>query len=112
MSEGDKPSPAQKSAPRPVTHKSAAVKPAHKPVAHTPAASKPTAPAPPMRRPAGTQRPTDRPLLSRTATLDDPLTTSLLAEVARRSRTIEVSPEQIDQAVDLEPGDRDPDDST
>jgi len=49
------------------------------------------------------------PLISRTATLDDPLTTSLLAEVTR-SRTIEVSPEQIDEARDLEPGDRDPDD--
>lgn len=55
-------------------------------------------------------------LISRTATLDDPLTTSLLAEVARRSKTIEVSTEQIDEATDLdtralEPADRDPDDS-
>jgi hypothetical protein len=38
--------------------------------------------------------------LARTTTLDDPLTTSLLAEVARRSQTIEVSPEQIDEAID------------
>jgi hypothetical protein len=48
--------------------------------------------------------------ISRTATLDDPLTTSLLAEVARRSMTIEVSPDQIDEAVELEPGERDPSD--
>jgi hypothetical protein len=45
-------------------------------------------------------------LVSRTATLDDPLTTSLLAEIARRSMTIEVSPDQIDEAMELEPGDR------
>jgi hypothetical protein len=48
--------------------------------------------------------------VARTATLDDPLTTSLLAEVARRSRTIEVSPEQIDEAIDIEPCDLDPSD--
>lgn len=45
--------------------------------------------------------PSQLPVSSRTATLDDPLTTSLLAEVARRSRTIEVSPEQIDEANEL-----------
>ena len=39
------------------------------------------------------------PAFARTATLDDPLTTSLLAEVARRSKTIDVSPEQIDEAI-------------
>lgn len=59
-------------------------------------------------------------LISRTATLDDPLTTSLLAEVTRRSRTIEVAPEQVNEAVDealdiealdIEPGDGDPGDS-
>lgn len=43
------------------------------------------------------------PRIARTTTLDDPLTTSLLAEVARRSRTIEVTPEQIAEATDLEP---------
>jgi hypothetical protein len=48
----------------------------------------------------------DAPRVARTTTLDDPLTTSLLAEVARRSRTIDVSPEQITEAMDLEPGDR------
>jgi hypothetical protein len=48
--------------------------------------------------------------VARTATLDDPLTTSLLAEIARRSRTIEVSPEQIDEATDIEPCAPDPSD--
>ena len=41
--------------------------------------------------------------VARTTTLDDPLTTSLLAEVARRSKTIEVEPEQIDEALDVAP---------
>jgi hypothetical protein len=45
--------------------------------------------------------PRDPALVSRTSTVDDPLTTSLLAEVARRSRTVEVSPEQIDEVTDL-----------
>ena len=46
--------------------------------------------------------------ISRTATLDDPLTTSLLAEVTRRSMTVEVSPEQVDEARALDAGERDP----
>jgi hypothetical protein len=54
--------------------------------------------------------PASGPQLSRTATLDDPLTTSLLAEITRRSKTVDVSPEQIDQVIDLEPGDREPGD--
>jgi hypothetical protein len=58
------------------------------------------------------QKPAADLLISRTATLDDPLTTSLLAEVTRRPTTIEVAPEQVDQALDIEPGDGDPDDST
>ena len=47
----------------------------------------------------------------RTTTLDDPLTTRILAEVARRSSTIEISPEEIDEAIrasdaaDAPPGD-------
>jgi hypothetical protein len=41
---------------------------------------------------------------ARVVTLADPLTTSLLAEVARRSKTIEVSADQIDETHDLEPG--------
>jgi hypothetical protein len=44
----------------------------------------------------------DAPYMPRTTTLDDPLTTSLLAEVARRSRTLDVSPEQIAEAQDLD----------
>jgi hypothetical protein len=48
--------------------------------------------------------------MARTATLDDPLTTSLLAEVARRSQTVEVSPEQVDEARATEAGERDPSD--
>jgi hypothetical protein len=49
----------------------------------------------------------DRLIVARTKTLDDPLTTSLLAEVARRSKTIEVSPEQIDEVTEIQPGDPD-----
>jgi hypothetical protein len=56
---------------------------------------------------SGTAKAVDAALISRTATLDDPLTTSLLAEVARRSMTIDVSPDQIDEATEIEPGDRD-----
>ncbi len=37
-------------------------------------------------------------LMSRAKTLHDPLTTSLLAEVARRSQTMELSPEQVLEA--------------
>ena len=51
----------------------------------------------------------DPAVIARTATVDDPLTTSLLAEVARRSRTVEVSPDQIDEATDLAPADPDGD---
>jgi hypothetical protein len=47
------------------------------------------------------------PLEARTTTVDDPLTTSLLAEVARR-RTVEVDPEDIDEAIDLPSGDLPP----
>lgn len=56
----------------------------------------------------------DRLPVSRTVTVDDPLTTSLLAEVARRSKTVEVSPEQIAEITQLDPagGDPDDDDST
>jgi hypothetical protein len=43
----------------------------------------------------------DRLPVSRTVTVDDPLTTSLLAEVARRSKTVEVSPDQIDEVTQL-----------
>lgn len=51
---------------------------------------------------------------SRTTTVDDPLTTSLLAEVARRTSTVEVSADQVDaiaepdepdEIAELDPGD-------
>ncbi len=48
--------------------------------------------------------------MPRTTTLDDPFTTSLLAEVARRSKTIEVSPAQVDEALNYDPDDPDPSD--
>jgi hypothetical protein len=44
-------------------------------------------------------------LASRTATLDDPLTTMLLAEASRRSMTIEVSPDDVAHIVDAPPDD-------
>lgn len=61
------------------------------------------------------------PLTSRTTTLDDPLTTSLLAEIARRPSTVDMSPAQLAEARAMAPGaqapeapkdreDRDPDD--
>lgn len=45
-------------------------------------------------------RGSEPPLTGRTVTLDDPLTTSLLAEVARQAHTVEMSPEQIDAALE------------
>ena len=126
MREGD---PRQSKRPKPTAAKtppqaSAATRPGAKPVAQKPAAMSKlgTQKLPVTRMPAvlrtatpstpATPDPAGTPLISRTATLDDPLTTSLLAEVARRSQTIDVSPEQIAEARDIEPGDRDPDDST
>jgi hypothetical protein len=38
--------------------------------------------------------------LPRTQTLDDPLTTGLLAEVARRSQTVEFEPEVIETLLE------------
>jgi len=37
--------------------------------------------------------------MSRTATLDDPLTTQVLAEVARRAQTMELDPEALKRLV-------------
>jgi hypothetical protein len=51
-------------------------------------------------------------LASRTTTVDDPLTTRILAEVARRTHTIEVSPDQIDEATEAAPIDAPADDPT
>jgi hypothetical protein len=39
------------------------------------------------------------PPMSRAATLHDPFTTGLLAEVARRSQTIEISPDMVQDAT-------------
>lgn len=52
----------------------------------------------PRRMPAGTN---PAALISRTATVDDPLTTSLLAEVTRQSMTVEMSAQQLDEAVKI-----------
>jgi hypothetical protein len=52
----------------------------------------------------------DRLPVARTATVDDPLTTSLLAEVTRRTSTVEVSPDQIDEVTSLEPAAGEPSD--
>jgi hypothetical protein len=51
-------------------------------------------------------------LEARTTTVDDPLTTRILAEVARRTNTVEVSPDQIDEASELAPGEGPTDDPT
>jgi hypothetical protein len=53
---------------------------------------------------AGSQKLPVAPLEARTTTVDDPLTTSLLAEVARR-HTVEVDPDDIDEAIDVAPDD-------
>lgn len=49
---------------------------------------------------AGTAPPAADLQRSRTATVHDPFTTGLLAEVARRSQTAELSPEQVKQALE------------
>jgi hypothetical protein len=41
--------------------------------------------------------------MSRTATLDDPLTTQVLAEVARRAQTMELDPQALRRLVHEEP---------
>ena len=50
---------------------------------------------------------TEQSVLSRSVTLHDPLTTSVLAEVARRSQTVEIDPDDVrplrDQEEDDEP---------
>ena len=118
MAEGD---PRQSKRHKPAAvHSPVPAKPAPRPTARKPAVMSrlagsqklPVTRMPAVLRTAPSADGPDALLISRTATLDDPLTTSLLAEVTRRSRTIEVSPEQIDEAMDIEPGDHDPDDPT
>ena len=55
----------------------------------------------PARMPKGSLSPEPE-LTSRTTTLDDPMTTSLLAEVSRQRSTIEIRPEDIDDAIAAE----------
>jgi len=85
--------------------------------ANQPAASEAAAPPPAGPAPARGPKSSTPPLTtSRTTTLDDPLTTSLLAEIARRPSTVEMTPAQLARA--MAPGapdperreDRDPDD--
>lgn len=91
---------------------------ANKPPANQPPAGEQVAPTPAAPGPARIPQPSTPPLTSRTTTLDDPLTTSLLAEIARRPSTVEMSPAQLARAMapgapepEPEPsGDRDPDD--
>src|SRR5262249_36608613 len=91
---------------------------ANKPPANKPSASEPAAPTPAGPGPARIPKSSTPPLTSRTTTLDDPLTTSLLAEIARRPSTVEMSPAQLARAQAMAPGapepedreDRDPDD--
>ncbi len=76
---------------------------ATKPADHEPATLAPAAPAGPG--PARMPKASTPPLTtSRTATLDDPLTTSLLAEIARRPSTVEMSPAQLAAARAMTPG--------
>ena len=69
-------------------------------------------------RPPRLPKGSDAPLTSRTATLDDPMTTSLLAEVSRQRSTIEIRAEEIDAAIAAEAAEAaaaaggDPDDRT
>jgi len=70
-------------------------------------------PVPHARVAAGTNAPAGGdPQRSRTATVHDPFTTGLLAEVARRSQTAELSPDQIRQATDEAADDDDDDEKT
>lgn len=86
--------------------------------ANKPATDEPATPAPAGPAPARVPRSSTPPLTtSRTTTLDDPLTTSLLAEIARRPTTVEMSPAQLAAAQAMTPGpepepceNRDPDD--
>ena len=65
------------------------------------AAGTPGAPPGPARVPKSSAPPLTT---SRTTTLDDPLTTSLLAEIARRPATVDMSPAQLAAARAMAPG--------
>lgn len=70
--------------------------------------SEAAAPRPAGPGPARIPKASTPPLTSRTTTLDDPLTTSLLAEIARRPSTVEMSPAQLAEAQALAPGAQEP----
>jgi hypothetical protein len=76
--------------------------------ANKPPATEPAAPRLAGPGPARVPRSSTPPLTSRTATLDDPLTTSLLAEIARRPSTVEMSPAQIAAARAMAPAAQEP----
>lgn len=76
--------------------------------ANKPPATEPAAPRLAGPGPARIPRSSTPPLTSRTATLDDPLTTSLLAEIARRPSTVEMSPAQIAAARAMAPTAQEP----
>ena len=76
--------------------------------ANQPPRSGATAPRPVGPGPARIPKASTPPLTSRTATLDDPLTTSLLAEIARRPSTVEMSPAQLAEARAMTPGAQEP----
>jgi hypothetical protein len=84
---------------QPAAIKPPATEPAREPAAQTPAgpalARAPRSSTPPL-------------TTSRTTTLDDPLTTSLLAEIARRPSTVEMTPAQLAEVRALAPGAPDP----
>ena len=84
---------------------------AHRPgqsAANKPPRSGPAAPK--LAGPARIPKASTPPLTSRTTTLDDPLTTSLLAEIARRPSTVEMSPAQLAEARAMAPGAQEPED--
>jgi hypothetical protein len=80
-------------------------RPSQPSAATRPSVEEAAAAAPPAPGPARIPKSSTPPLTtSRTTTLDDPLTTSLLAEIARRPATVEMSPEQLAAARAMAPG--------
>ncbi|HEY6174824.1 MAG TPA: hypothetical protein VIX73_10285 [Kofleriaceae bacterium] len=60
--------------------------------------------------PKGSAAPPGPLLSSRTTTVDDPMTTSLLAEASRQRSTVEIRPEELERAIAAGAADRDPTD--
>ena len=84
----------------------------HSAAKHSPPAPKPThrAAVKPARMPKGSAAPPGPLLSSRTTTVDDPMTTSLLAEASRQRSTVEIRPEELERAIAAGAADRDPTD--